>query len=188
VGGPNSGCRDHKWRPARKKVVEECLSLDACHWRREGILKAGVFRSGTCRWTDSNGAETGAIGFVVYTVDSGGPWVRLSYTITPTGEQVNDWVPLTTTRPHLGGVRWWLACPLPGQDGPCGRRVGKLYLPPAGGHFGCRRCHRLTYNSSQESRKYDSLFCRLAQGTGLDFEMVKRTLSRRGDRRCWLTG
>jgi hypothetical protein len=35
----------------------------------------------------------------------------------------------------------------------CGRRVGKLYLPPGGRYYGCRQCHDLTYTSCQQSDK-----------------------------------
>ncbi len=31
----------------------------------------------------------------------------------------------------------------------CGARVKKLYLPPGGRYFGCRRCHDVTYESAQ---------------------------------------
>lgn len=51
-------------------------------------------------------------------------------------------VPVTTTVLPLGGLRYWFACPR------CHRRVGKLYdvSGPSCG-WGCRRCHRLTYQS-----------------------------------------
>jgi len=61
----------------------------------------------------------------------------------------------------------------------CGRRVGKLYLPPGGRYFGCRQCHDLTYTSCQESHRYDRLFGRLAADTGVDERLVKAMFSRR---------
>jgi hypothetical protein len=39
----------------------------------------------------------------------------------------------------------------------CGRRVGKLYLPPRARDFGCRRCHNLIYRSSQHAHAFDRL-------------------------------
>jgi hypothetical protein len=33
-----------------------------------------------------------------------------------------------TTRPHLGGLRWWFVCPLIVGGCACGRRCAKLYL------------------------------------------------------------
>jgi hypothetical protein len=65
---------------------------------------------------------------------------------------------------------------------PCGRRAGKLYLPPGGRYFGCRLCHGLTYTSCQESHKYDAAFRRLARDTGFDFATVKRVMNRIGKR------
>jgi hypothetical protein len=60
---------------------------------------------------------------------------------------------IATTRPRFGGLRWWFVCPLTVNGRPCGRRVGKLYLPPAGRYFGCRHCHDLTYTSCQTHDK-----------------------------------
>jgi hypothetical protein len=42
----------------------------------------------------------------------------------------------------------------------CGRRVGKLYLPPVARYYGCRTCHDLTYISFQRS---DTRVSRLRQ-------------------------
>jgi hypothetical protein len=70
---------------------------------------------------------------------------KLQLTSTsPNGEQLEYPVFLAETRPYFGGSRWWFQCPL------CRRRVQKLFLPPRGKTFGCRDCHRLTYNSRKE--------------------------------------
>jgi hypothetical protein len=67
-------------------------------------------------------------------------------------------VSLAVTRPRFGGLRWWFLCPLIVNGRACGRRVGKLYLPPGGRHVGCRRCHRLTYTSCQQhDQRVDTL-------------------------------
>jgi hypothetical protein len=58
---------------------------------------------------------------------------------------VDQLVEFSVTRPFFGGLRLWFACPA------CGRGARKLFLPPGGTEFGCRRCHGLTYMSSQES-------------------------------------
>jgi hypothetical protein len=78
--------------------------------------------------------------------------MHLQYEHTPFDgepESLDYPVRLVTTRPHLGGMRWWFICPLVVNDRPCGRRVTKLY-----GHvryFGCRTCTGLVYRSSQEA-------------------------------------
>src|SRR5262249_14602412 len=89
-------------------------------------------------------------------------------------------VRLSTTRLGGGGLRWWFHCLLGGENSSCGRRVGKLYLPPGGRYFGCRTCHRLTYQSSQQSHKDDALDRFLARHTGCDFALWKRVLNRFG--------
>jgi hypothetical protein len=75
-------------------------------------------------------------------------------------------------------LRWWFVCPLILGGVPCGRRVGKLHLPPQGRYFGCRRCHGLTYASCRESHTYDGVIRLLAADTGLDFDTLKRAVSR----------
>ena len=91
------------------------------------------------------------------TLDPAAPFVRLSYWCVWPGsrerESADYTVQLTTTRPRFGGLRWWFVCPLIVNGRPCDRRVGKLYLPPPARYFGCRRCHDLTYTSSQEHDK-----------------------------------
>ncbi|HEY1376402.1 MAG TPA: hypothetical protein VGF55_06385 [Gemmataceae bacterium] len=181
MGGPGSGNTYHWWRPAKKTVVEHCRHLDANRWTREGILRAGVRLSGGWRWTyGSTGEETAAIGYEVDTTAPDDSRLWLTYTLTGTGERVRYLVQLQRTRVHRGGSRWWFTCPLIVRDRPCGRRVAKLYLPPGGRYFGCRRCHDLTYTSCQEGHKYNSLFRRLAVDTGLDFGLVKHAMNQLG--------
>ena len=67
---------------------------------------------------------------------------------------------LQTTRPHLGGVRWWFTCPLIVDGIACERRVAKLHLPPGSRHFGCRTCHDLTYRSCQQAHQAERLLGR----------------------------
>jgi hypothetical protein len=153
MGGAGSGNYYHWWRSGKKTVVEDCLSLDANRWTREGILRAGVLASGSWQWTYSNGQ-----GFIVsYQADATDPdaaRVGLSYSwVWPGSKDVQSEsypVRLTATFPRFGGRRWWFVCPLVVNGRACNRRVGKLYLPPRGRYFGCRHCHRLTYRSAQE--------------------------------------
>jgi hypothetical protein len=58
---------------------------------------------------------------------------------------VRQAIRLTTTRPHLGGVRWWVRCP------HCEIRRRLLYLHPALKAVACRSCLGLTYWSRQTS-------------------------------------
>jgi hypothetical protein len=88
-------------------------------------------------------------------------------------------VKLLTTEPNFGGVRWWFACPFTIEGERCNRRVAKLYLPPGEHEFGCRKCHDLTYQSSQESHKYDGLYAFWAGGkrSGEEYETIKAIYS-----------
>lgn len=107
-------------------------------------------------WYDTvKGEKTASISVDIDTGPRAG-YARLHYTVEPLygrGDEFNvDYkVPLVTTRPHFGGVRWWFLCP--GRR--CGRRVAKLYFPPGNGvkYFLCRLCYDLTYRSSQTHNK-----------------------------------
>ncbi|WP_412067533.1 hypothetical protein [Rubrivirga sp. IMCC43871] len=81
------------------------------------------------------------------------------------------------TAQWFGGARRWLLCPGPSAARPCGRRVGTVHLPAGATRFACRACHRLTYRSRQESRKWDSLYRRLAESTGATPGDVRRLLA-----------
>jgi ribosomal protein L37E len=56
---------------------------------------------------------------------------------------------------RFGGERPWFACSAESNGVDCGRRVTKLYS--VGGLFACRHCHRLAYESQQESTRHRGL-------------------------------
>jgi hypothetical protein len=179
MAGQEGGSPCHSRRDKKKAVVENCLALDANRWMRDRILVEGIHHAGACNWHDSrSGEQTSSIAFEVCTLDAARPWLGLRYQLPQSGEAMNYTVRLTTTRPRFGGLRWWFTCPVVVNHQACGRRVGKLYLPPGARNFGCRQCHELTYTSCQESRKYDSLCRHMALHTGRDFASVKRTMKR----------
>src|ERR1700680_1432502 len=131
MGGFGSG----RWGWHQKKTcIHQFLVIDAARWMREGILREGS----TC--------SRGAV-FCVDRVDARDmtrPVVQLTYTASDRHSAPRHFdypVLLETTRPHLGGLRWWFTCPR------CGRRAQKLYHPPGGSRFGCRNCYSLSYRS-----------------------------------------
>jgi len=134
-----------RWDGHRKKqTVEQCLDLGTNRLATVlHILAPGLWRSGSLQWGEAN-----SIGYELDTTDMARPWLRLRYTLAKT-DPLDYLVTLTTTRPAWGGLRWWFICPLTVAGAACGRRVGKLYLPPGGRYFGCRHCYRLTYRSAQ---------------------------------------
>jgi hypothetical protein len=77
-------------------------------------------------------------------------WLRLRYSMADywSGEElkIDDKIYLATTRPHLGGLRWWFVCPR------LNRRVRKLYLPLGGRHFWSRHAYQLAYASQRETK------------------------------------
>ena len=157
MGGPGSG----RWGWTRpKKTVESCRILSAVELTRDGMLEAGMSAGGELSWTrTSTGEQPASISYYVNMLAGESPTIRLYYTITRRGEDHGEdldyQVSLTTTFPVKGGVRWWFRCPLVGNGRYCGRRVGKLYLPPGRRYFGCRHCYDLTYRSCRESHKFD---------------------------------
>jgi hypothetical protein len=183
MGGAKSGNFYHWHRPTKKPVVEDCLSLDITDWQRRGIVREGNTYDGTRRWTYPNG-QTFAISYQVDACEPSASCAHLSYDWvwrrTQKLDSASYAVRLATSRLHRGGRRWWFVCPLVVNGVPCGRRVGKLYLPPSARYFGCRTCHGLTCTSCQESGKYERLYRMMATDLGWDVADVRRTMNRIG--------
>ena len=134
MGGLGSG---RHWG-GRRRTVEECLTLDV-----NKLVKGHL-------WGES-------FGEVVWR--RGEMEIRsIAYTLKARESQLvlhaplDQDIPLVTTQLHGGGRRWWFSCP------NCRRRVGRLYLPTGKHYFLCRHCEGLTYESCEESHKFDSLF------------------------------
>jgi hypothetical protein len=149
MGGYGSG----RWSCHTKAdTVEDCLPIDLGMLARDGACTP--WHGGTVRWLRGE-QERAAIGYTVRPA-AGGLTLVLTYRWTrcgASGEDVEVRVALETTSLHFGGARWWGRCPLIVNGVGCGRRVGKLYLPPGGRYFGCRHCYRLTYTNCQEHDK-----------------------------------
>lgn len=151
MGG--SGSTRWEWH-SKKDTVEDCRSLDANRWMREGILCEGIRTFGGWTWTNAHtGEKTSSISYEVNTLNPAYRWVRLFYSFTRSNESLNYKIQLATTRPNFGGLRWWFICPLVKNGWACNRRVGKIHLPSSGKYYGCRHCYDLTYTSCQESDK-----------------------------------
>lgn len=87
--------------------------------------------------------------------------LRLVYTIR--GDRIDNRIEVTSIPSPLrpGRCRYYFLCS--GLDGEaCGRRVGKLYMPPGEDRFACRNCWNLTYRSSKEHDKREDFFRRLS--------------------------
>jgi hypothetical protein len=161
----------------KKRQVESCLQLDIHKLMRLGIVREGAHTTGSlqwhnlvagtvageCRyWVDCRRTDAAALG-IKYQVQDGG--------------QVMTMIGLTPTRPNYGGVRWWFRCPVKALSGRrCGRRVGKLYLPPGEAYFACRECHELTYQCRQEHKCGMEMLGAVAERTGREVADMRRMM------------
>lgn len=164
MGGIGSG---NWYRWDKRTTVEESLTLSSSSFR--GRLYHGA--AGTLTWTWHNGASA-SVGYTV--VVGSGVWsVALDYRW---GGKEDILLPtdLQFTPLPWGGERIWFTCPLSLRGVPCGRRCGRLHLPPGARLFGCRLCHGLTYRSCQEAHQAE----RVGRWLGLDAEDA-RTFGRR---------
>ena len=138
----------------RRLTVEECLSLSVATFLEDGVFAAAE----GSRWSlPFPGIQR--IEFVVR--EAPGSALALFFDTPPFAFQC---VRITTTKPHFGGLRHWFKCPFMRDGVSCSRRVGRLYLPPESGRFGCRHCHHLTYRSSQN---HDARVDRLRRNAAL---------------------
>ncbi len=147
MGGPGSG----QWiRPYGKETIEGVLTLSIHSLIRDGQLRPQSHTSGTLTWRRvSTGEQTASCGYEVNTLDMADAWLRLHYTITrryDAQDALDYRIPLTTIRPHFGGVLWFFRCPV--ND----RRCAKLYLPPGARYFASRQAYDLVYESQREDR------------------------------------
>lgn len=131
------------------------MGKDAC----DGYQKLSVYKLRKFGYFSSSGtnavywgAGEGRSSITLSTyLDAPIPRMHLSYTYTNryTGTKVlvEEGVLLSKDNCHFGGVRWWMRCPRTRNGLPCGRRCAIFFL--VGGHFGCKDCHDLTYESQQ---------------------------------------
>jgi hypothetical protein len=140
MGGPGSGTW---WRwQGRKTTVEQCHVLSISNLPKPLIVGA----SGRL----PNGIDFSIAGTLERR------YLRLDWTWKKR-KRVELAIPLTTTPTTFGGVRDWFLCPLHKVGTPCDKRVMKLYSPAGDSLFACRKCHDLTYMSSQEAHRNDRM-------------------------------
>lgn len=166
----------------KKRTVEECWAIDVSDVARVVDLRDLRPASGSLHTIKpATGRSTSPVRCSLEVDEHGTPLLGLSYAVGVRWNpehRVEQAVHLQTTRPNFGGVRWWFSCPRTVDGEECGRRVGKLYLPPGGRYFACRQCLDLTHESCQKSRSHDRLFALVAgEASGEAFEAVKRAFS-----------
>jgi len=163
------------------------LKLDIKHFFQHTLpieaMTQPAYGGGSLQWNNSRTGK--AIANIGVYFDSRGhaPKLTLDYQVTPYSGQPQSMkydIEFTSTPCHYGGVRWWFVCP----NQTCHRRVGCLYKPPNSLHFCCRHCHKLTYTSSQEAHKYDSL----GRSLGIDFTAFDRAMKLQQIADKWIKG
>ena len=165
MGGSGSG----RWGSHRKRTtVEESLDLTMRPFIE--ALRLGPGTAGTVTWTrKSDGTKTASIG---YALEPSGEGLALRFHYTADGIPQDYPVRVASAPMPRGGKRWFFLCP------DCGRKASKLYKKPGRARFACRTCLGLTYESCQESHRFDSLFSSIAKnvGEGLSPKDVERIL------------
>ena len=149
-------------RPLTGRAVKNAMSLcgnahslDLTRLRRGGIFK----RPPGTTWASRYGYPAAAESEVVYFLlaDESGP-VGVGLVDYRPGTDPEEMVraygvPLSSTRCHFGGRRFWFLCPIDIEGRACLRRCRILYRPRGATYFGCRRCHRLTYEANKRHRQ-----------------------------------
>ncbi len=161
MGGFGSGL----WIDATTRKVNTglCRTLSIRTLKKMGVFdddsSGEVF---SVRWVNEFAEDAGCVSI---TRQGGGYGnkrslrVEIGGCVTGGGSSVTGQdISITTTPYFYGGVRYWFLCPAVVDGVLCEDRVGKLYLPPGGKLFGCRQCYGLTYESCQQSHKYDRVF------------------------------
>lgn len=167
MGGYGSG---NYYRHGKKSTVEDCFTFGIGFFFRNGRLKSKA--SGSISWQDPmTDRIVGEVGYRLAPAGEFSVKLMLEYFIPCVGE-VSQSIPLQTTEPHFGGIRWWLTCPLRCGDGLCGRRVSKLHMRYL--YFGCRDCLELAYRSSQEAHHAERFRKSLPKSIARGNEMIRR--------------
>lgn len=143
MGGFGSGRKR-----SRKSTVEECRQLDIARFPVTEFTQHSNWPS-IISWKNYAGEVTGRVGYTCEPLGDGSAILHFSYTMTRDENkiEVTEQIPVRTTRPFFGGIRWWFICPAIIAGKNCQLRVRKLYIPPGGRYFACRICYNLTYES-----------------------------------------
>jgi hypothetical protein len=159
----------------KKRIVEDCWMLDLSEIPLGD--PATDLPCGVLRLNKINGGELPLSLNYALVEGEDAPYLDITYPVgrKDAHENIKERIALLDTRPNRGGARRYLSCPFVSEGECCDNRVRILYLPPGERRFGCRKCHDLTYESSQTSHKYDGLCARMAGGEreGETFEILR---------------
>jgi hypothetical protein len=155
-------------RKQPKLTVEQFSRFSIVDLRRAGLFCGSFGKWGHSRWSDSNGGKIRAVVFRLLNDSIAGlilevrPDIGIALpTLQNSPKQV---IPITATKCHFGGERFWFRCPKVTNGSPCGRRVTSLYSLPGDRVFKCRFCLNLTYSSVQQHDSRVDKIVRLSYG------------------------
>lgn len=138
----------------RKLTIEECGALDVRELTRNRIFELGFTMWHTLELTGYCPGMPRKMRFVLQMTGRGTEclFFRFRAPNAVFGEEntVQYIIEVVSEPCRYGGKRRYLRCPLHRGSDVCGRRVTRLFLPPAGRYFGCRTCYSLTYRSVQQ--------------------------------------
>ena len=141
----------------RKVNTGLCRTLSIRTLKKMGVFDDSSGEVFSIRWVNGLGEDAGMVS-IIPQVSVGGNGNKTSLRVEIEGIVTGQDISITTTPCYYGGVRNWFLCPAVVDGVLCENRVGVLYLPPAAQVFGCRHCYGLTYESCQQSHKYDRVF------------------------------
>lgn len=129
---------------SNRKTVEQTTAITTKMLRLKGLFKGGEI-------TEILSLRGGQkIRLSIFT-ENGEGWARFEYDTvhiwTDEKKHFDYKVKLTSSPCKYGGFQWMFICPVNINDKSCGRRIRALYFRK--GHFGCRHCQNLTYESSK---------------------------------------
>ena len=166
----------------KKMTVDEVRYLDILELQRANIFNKAIGTIWTITWS-FRGKKIASIAYKVEADREDPTALRFIYTITDkdTGKKqnFNYSVSVVATPCYFGGKRWWFICPLVANGQACQRRCRIIYLPPGAEYFGCRECHRLTYESRQRHRE------KFYEGFSKPYKVVKAALEKLDKVRSW---
>lgn len=148
MGGRGSGTW-YRWDKTTK--LDDGLRLDINQLVRGGSIPPRGRKTGALEWTSARTNEHYAsIGYEINTDNPDSMWMRVYYTSTIRGKKhdMDYKIPLTTTKPHYGGRRFWFICPRTGA------RAAVLHCPPGSKWFASRKAYNLKYHSQSEGPDY----------------------------------
>jgi hypothetical protein len=166
MGAPGST----RWNNHIKKcTVEDCLFLDINKLSSDRIVLEGINTFGILIFRKAKSDQVvSSVGYEINTLNFSSLFIILFYTILNTGQKIDSVIHLDHIEQYFGGVRFFFKCP------SCNKRVAKLYKPPCGIYYSCRKCHELIYRSSQEQHRFDGLYSRIARRFNADPVTVKK--------------